>query len=135
VRLASRLVAFNGGSRDGAIRLLVHAFAPAPLERALIARVDLKRVGPAKGPTGWEAVAKIPRIGSGHGSLTAFRLNLKRFFFHRGKRKSFLSARCPDGELRVSAPRLEFRNEADVPGIAPRTIFTGGLLAPCEPKR
>lgn len=133
--LQSRLVAFNGGLRDGARRLLVHAFAPAPLKRTLIARVDLKRVGPAGGPTGWGAMAKIPRIGDGYGSLTAFRLNLKRFFFHRRERRSFLSARCPDGAFSVSAPKLEFRNEANIPGMARRTVFKGDLTVPCKPKR
>lgn len=135
VELKSRLVAFNGGLRDGAIRVFVHAFAPPPLERSLVARVDVRRPRGASGPSGWKALAKIPRIADGYGSLTAFRLNLGRFFYHRRERKSFLSARCPDGRFKLTTPRLVFKNEANLPGVAPRTILKGGEVVPCTPKR
>lgn len=133
--LESRLIAFNGGFKDGAIRIFVHAFAPAPLAQPLVARVDLRQVNHADGSTGWKALVKIPKIGNGYGSLTVFQLDLKRFFFHRGGRKSFLSARCPDGRFRLSASRLEFRNEIETPRFASRIVFRGDLRVPCQPKR
>jgi hypothetical protein len=134
VGLESRLVAFNGGLRHGAIRLFVHAYAPPPLKQTLVARVDLRRDG-AAAPGAWKVLAQIPKIGDGYGSLTVFELDLKRFFFHGGERKSFLSARCPDGEFLVSTPKIVFRNEANIPGRAAQTVLKGGLAVPCKPKR
>jgi hypothetical protein len=131
--LESRLVAVNGGLRDGAIRLLVHAFAPSPLAQTLVARVDLRK--DAAAPGAWKALVRIPRIGNGYGALSAFSLNFKRFFSLHGKRRSFLSARCPEGEFRVWTPKIVFKNEARIPGRAAQTILKGGMGVPCTPKR
>lgn len=124
---SSRITAFNGGMRGGGGRLLVHAFNSVPVPAAIVATVDLK-----PWMQGWRAVVKVPRIVGGAGSLTSFRLNLKRFFRYRGERRSFLSARCPDGRFKVSIPKIRFENETNAPGIAPRTILRGGLLVPCK---
>jgi hypothetical protein len=134
VKLATRLVAFNGGVRDGAIRVFVHAFAPSPLGRALVARVEVRRRGAVSGPRGWETLMKIPKIGTGYGSLTGFRLSLERRFLYRGERRSFPSARCPDGVFRIMTPKLLFKNEARIPGVAAQTVLKGSLAVPCTPK-
>lgn len=94
-----------------------------------VSTVKLRRSG-----SGWKAVVQIPKIRGGSGSITAFRLNLRRSFFHRGQRKSFLSARCPDGKFVVMTPKLLFKNEARIPGVAAQTVLKGSLAVPCKPK-
>jgi hypothetical protein len=133
--LAVRLFVFNGGLRAGVMRFFIHAFVPRPLKQALVAPVMVEKKRVRKGSVGWRAVVKVPRIAKGYGALTDFRLRLKRLFFRRGERMSFLSARCPDGEFRLQLPKLLFRNEAKLPGVPPRTILRGGLRVPCKAKR
>lgn len=127
------LTVFNGGVKEGITTLLVHSFAPAPLATPLIATVKLseERVG----RFGTKGVVRIPQIAAGEGSLLDFRLRVKRPFGYGGKRRSFATARCPDGGLEAAFSRILFRNEAKAPGVAAQTVFKGRIAAPCTPRR
>jgi hypothetical protein len=128
--LSSRVVVFNNGVRDGAT--LLHAAAEAGVgdPRLLSARIEVRRKG-----FGWTAQVRTPAIADGSGAITNFSLNLHRDFTYRGRPRSLFSARCPDGKFKLSMPKLVFRNEANVPGVAPRTILKGSLQVPCRPRR
>lgn len=130
---SSKVTLFNGGVRDGAIVLFALTEIKVPKPRTLAARIEVKRI--ERGRYGWQANVKVPVIAGGRGSLADLSLRLRRRFFSRGTRKSFLSARCRDGTLRIRAPKILFRNEADKPGVAPRTVFKGNLVVPCQPKQ
>lgn len=127
--LASRVVLLNKGVRNGLIVLNAHAEIRLPVPRLLSARIEVRRSN-----RGWTARVTIPVIAGGFGAITHFALNVGREFIHRGKRRSLLSARCPDGKLTVSAKKLVFRNEANLPGAAAQTVLKGNLLVPCKPK-
>lgn len=132
VTVESEVTVLNAGRRDGTMRFFVHGTVPAQ-PRAVVARVEVrKRPG---GDFGWQALVRLPRIANGLGSLVDISLRLKRFFFIRGERKSFLSARCPDGVFKLSLTKLLFRNEARVPGVGAQTVLKGGLAVPCRPRR
>lgn len=130
IRVDSPVTIFNGGGNGRSGRLLVHFHVTVPVPATIVAAVAVR---PWR--KGWRAVVKVPRIVGGAGSLLAFRLNLRRIFFHRGKRRSFLSARCPDGRFKVSMPKAVFRNETSAPGVAAQTILRGGIAVPCKAKR
>jgi hypothetical protein len=133
IQVSSRLTAFNGGVRGRAKTLFVVGAIRIPVPQLVVTRVELRRWRNENG-LGWQASVQIPVIADGSGSLTAFRLNLKRFFFYRGQRKSLLSARCPDGRFEMLAPKIVLKNEAKVPGVAAQTVLKGGLLIPCTPQ-
>jgi hypothetical protein len=126
IRMHTELTAFNLGIGSRSLAVVGAIGHPAPA--LIVAVVKLRRLG-----RGWRAIVRIPRIAGGAGSLVSFRINLKRFFFYRGERKSFLSARCPDGVFKLSLPKLLFRNEARIPGVAAQTVLKGGLAVPCGP--
>lgn len=125
----SRLTVFNGGRRGRSTMLFVHGYAQLPRPKAVVARIEVERIA-----RGLHSVIDVPAIADGYGSLTEISLKLRRSFFHRGQRKSFLSARCPDGKFIVKAPKTLFRNEARVPGVAAQTVLRGSLAAPCRPQ-
>lgn len=127
---SSRVVVFNGGLRDGTIVFYALTETKVPVPSLLNARIEVRRKG-----SGWIAVAKTPVIAGGSGAITRFALNLGRKFTYSGKRRSLLSARCSDGKFKFSVPKLLFRNEANIPSAAPRTILQGNLIVPCKPKR
>lgn len=128
ITLASEITLINGGERAGETTLLAHAFIPIPVPRSIVVAVKINRK-----VSGLTATAKIPRMTDGYGSLTEVSLRLGREFVYRGKRKSFLSARCPDGVFKAGTPLLLFRNEAHIPGVAAQTALKGGLAVPCRP--
>jgi hypothetical protein len=89
------IVLFNGGVQGRATNLYIHAYVAVPAPTAVVARVKLSPID--RGHYGMHAVATVPRIAGGAGSVTRFRLKVDRKFTHRGKRQSYLTASCPTG--------------------------------------
>lgn len=91
------LVLFNGGVRGGKTKMYIHAYVNVPAPTAIVTPVKIKRV--RKGRFGTRAIARIPVIAGGSGSLTHFNMKIKRTFRHRGRRQSYLLARCANGRF------------------------------------
>jgi hypothetical protein len=128
----SPLKVFNGGTKGGKTRLLIHTFITVPAPTAIVTDVTLKKV--RKGRFGLHGVARVPVIAGGSGSALDFSFKINRKYRFKGKKRSFLMARCPDGKFKVRTTRTVFRNEARVPGVAPQTVLKGGLITPCRPR-
>lgn len=109
-------------------RIAVAALTPAPL----IATVKLRKTHHV-GRYGLQAVAKIPPIADGSGSLLDFSLEVKRLFTYKDTQESYAMARCPDGHLNAEISTL-FKNEAKVPGVASQTLMMGTVTRRCTPK-
>lgn len=91
------LVLFNGGVKRGVTTMFIHAFVNVPVPTAIVTRVKIKRI--RKGRFGTRAIARIPVIAGGSGSVTRFNMKIERTFRHRGKRQSYLLARCASGRF------------------------------------
>lgn len=76
---------------------------------------------------------RLPPILEGDGSLLDFRFKVERRFMGKGEEHSYLAARCPNGDLQASVPKILFRNEARTPGVAATTVLKGLISAPCTP--
>lgn len=131
IRLRSPVVAYNGGLKAGVATFYVLAYITVPAPTLIVTRVEVRRTH--KGRYGLRAVVKLPVIAGGYGSLVDFKLKLRRFFSYKGSRRSFLTARCPRGELSVNASRLLFKNEAKTPGVPPTTLMRRTFILPCRP--
>jgi hypothetical protein len=92
---------FNGGVRGGVTTMFIHAYVNVPTPTAIVTKVKVKKI--RKGPYGTRAVAKIPKIAGGSGSLIRFNFSIHRTFKHKGKRQSYLLARCANGRFRAHA--------------------------------
>lgn len=115
IPVTSELLAFNGGFRGGVTTIYLHAYITVPTPAAIITPVKVKRV--KNGRFGLKSVAMIPKIAGGNGSVTFFKLQLK---------KGILSAKCPDG-------RLHARGSA-VFKTTPPTSLKGAVVRPCVGK-
>jgi hypothetical protein len=89
------ILLFNGGVHGGTTLLFIHTYVNVPAPTAVIATVKLTRVH--RGHYGTHAVAEIPRIAGGAGSVTKFKLTVGREFTYKGKQQSYLTASCPTG--------------------------------------
>jgi hypothetical protein len=122
------LSVFNGGTRGGETRLLVHAIA-APGQIA-VGSVTISEVQSSSRYT-HAATVRIPQIGEGRGSLASVDLSLGRRYSVASKSRSFLSARCTDGWLLALVPKILFRNEVPTPGVPATTVLKGRSATPC----
>lgn len=95
------LVLFNGGVRGGVTTMFIHAYVAVPTPTALITTVKIKKIH--KGPYGTRAVARIPVIAGGSGSVTSFKLTVHRLFKRAGRKQSYLLARCANGHFLAHA--------------------------------
>lgn len=126
-----RLLIFNGGVRQGVTTFFIHTYLEGPVPQALIATVRVKRV--RSGPYGLSAIATIPRIAGGRGSVTSLSLRLRRGImalcagrlgakataaFSDGTRLQVRLSHPCDQQARAQPPRLDF---AIAPSILPRS--------------
>ncbi len=125
----SPLTVFNGGEQGGKVKLLIHIFITVPAPTAVVTDVTITRKG-----SGLHSVAKVPVVAGGSGSGMDFNFNLGKTYSYKGKKVGYFEARCPDGVFKVSSPKVLFKNEAQVPGVAPTTVLKGGVAVPCTPK-
>jgi len=130
IKVTSPITVFNGGGNARRSKILIHTFITVPAPTAIVTQVAIKKKG-----SGVHAIAKIPVIAGGSGSVLDFRFKLGRTFRFRGHKRSWAMARCPDGVFKVKTPKTVFRNEARVPGVASQTVLHGGLAVPCKPGR
>lgn len=117
------IVLFNGGVHGGTTLVLIHTYVAVPAPTAVIATAKLTKIH--RGRYGTNAVARIPPIAGGAGSVTKFKLTIKRNFTYKGKQQSYLTASCPTGH---------YYTEGEV-GFADGTTLGITHVLPCSPTR
>jgi hypothetical protein len=113
------LVLFNGGEQHGVVTVLAHAYVNVPAPTAVVATAQVSRV--SKGALGLHVEVEVPRIAGGAGSTVAARFAMRRVYTYKGKRRSVISGRCPDG-------RILGRGTFD---YSDGTSLSGGLVRSC----
>ncbi len=129
IKVTSPITIFNGGGNAHKSKLLIHTYLTVPVPAAIVTQVTIQKRG-----TGVHAIAKVPVIAGGSGSVLDFRFKLGRTYRFRGHKMAYSSARCPDGVFRTKTPKTLFKNEAQIPGVGARTVLRGGLAVPCKPR-
>ena len=115
------IILFNGGVHGGTTLILIHTYVAVPAPTAVIATVKLTHID--RGHFGTNALAQIPRIAGGAGSVTKFKLTINRKFTYKGKRESYLTASCPTGH---------YYTEGEV-GFDDGTMLKITHVLPCTP--
>jgi hypothetical protein len=95
IDVPTQLQLFNGGEKGGKITWYAHAYFSNPISGAIVTTVTISKIH--KGPFGILAVAKIPQITGGSGSIISFNLAIKKSV----KGVNPISARCVGGKLKV----------------------------------
>jgi hypothetical protein len=114
------IVLFNGGVRGGTTTFYAHAYVAVPAPTAVIVTVKATKVN--DGPYGLHTVAKVPVIAGGAGAVKSFELTIHRLFTYKGRRESFLEARCEDGRFLA---QVEF-------ALRDGEKLAGGVTRKCE---
>src|ERR1700744_1644028 len=91
----SKILVFNGGEKGGKAIMYIHAYFANPISGAIVTTVTITKH--PHGRFGTLAVAKLPQIPGGSGSITKFNLEIKK----NVNGKNPISATCQDGKLKV----------------------------------
>jgi hypothetical protein len=138
------ILLFNGGVKGGTTTLYIHTYIEEPVVLALVTTVKIKKIH--KGRYGIRTIATIPQAAGGAGSVFSFRFKVKRIFKYRGKKVSYITARCPDGKFFAKVVKSVFKNEAEeeyppesaqtikIQGFPAVTNLHGNVIRPCTPK-
>jgi hypothetical protein len=130
ITVNSPITVFNGGTKGGKTTLFIHTFITVPVPAAVVTTVTVKKI--RKGRYGLRAVAKIPVVAGGSGSVIGFEINFVRKYTYKGKKMSYFSARCRDGRFNADVKSAIFINEAGGPRT--KTTLKGKVSRSCTPK-
>lgn len=95
----SKILVFNGGEKGGKTTMFIHAYFSQPVSGAIVTTVTIKKH--KHGRFGTLAIAKIPQITGGNGSITKFNLEIFKSVKVKGKSFNPVSSKCEDGKLKV----------------------------------
>ena len=95
INVNAKLLLFNGGEKGGKITWYAHAYFSDPISGAIVTTVTITKH--RHGRFGTLAVAKIPQITGGQGSIISFNLKIKK----KVAGVNPISAKCTDGKLKV----------------------------------
>jgi hypothetical protein len=120
IYVSSPITLFNGPKAHGDDTVLAHAYTTVPVATTFIVPVVIERIH--KGVYGYRTEAKIPKIAGGAGHPLSGSLKIGRKWTYRGKRHSYLNARCETGHLQA---RGEF-------SFKDGTVLKGTFFRPCR---
>jgi hypothetical protein len=116
------LIVFNGGVKGGKTQIYVHVYANVPAPTAFITPVTVTKIH--NGKYGTKVVGKIPTIAGGAGSTIKFEIKNHKIFKYKGKKQSYLLAKCATGQF--------FARGAGK--FAGGPTLKGNIIKPCTPK-
>jgi hypothetical protein len=95
IDVKSKILVFSGGEKGGKATMFVHAYFSNPISGAIVTTVTITKH--PHGRFGTLAVAKIPQITGGAGSIVKFNLEIKKNVGGINP----ISSKCTDGKLKV----------------------------------
>ena len=123
IKASSPLTIFNGPKKNGNPTVLAHAYLTVPIPTTFVVPVEIEKIN--KGIYGYRTKGRIPKIAGGAGVPISGWLKIDKKWTHKGKKLSYVNARCETGRLQA---RGEFT-------FKDGTYLSGTLLRPCTVRR
>jgi hypothetical protein len=99
INVNSPITLFNGPKKGGNPTVLAHAYTTYPVPVALIVPIVIEKIN--KGVYGYRTKAKLPKIAGGAGIPISGHLKINRKWTYKGKKHSYVNARCETGHLQA----------------------------------
>ncbi|OJU86325.1 MAG: hypothetical protein BGO11_03165 [Solirubrobacterales bacterium 70-9] len=117
------VTAFNGVPQGGKPVVLLHAYGTSPVQTTLVlvgvvSNYNKEGYGPRLDVT-------IPPIAGGSGAITDFKVTIKKSWTYKGKKMSFINAKCP------ASKKLKYRGAFT---YKDGTTIEATHTQPCTPK-
>ena len=113
---------FNGPRIGGDPTVFVHAYLTVPAPTTFVVPVRIEKI--SNGRYGYRVNAEIPKIAGGSGIPKSGEFNIGRTWTYKGKKHSYLNARCADGRLQAIG-QFKFKDGS---------LLKGAFVAPCQIK-
>lgn len=120
IPVSSPITIFNGPKKGGNDTVLAHFFTTVPVPTAFAVPIVIQKIN--RGVYGYRTEARIPPIAGGSGIPLEGHLRIGRRWTHKGKRLSYVNARCATGRLQA---RGEFK-------FKDGTVLSGTIFKPCQ---
>lgn len=98
-KVSSPITLFNGPRKRGRPTVLAHAYTTVPVPTTFIVPIVIEKIN--KGVYGYRTEARIPRIAGGYGIPISGNLTVGKKWTFKGKRYSYVNARCATGTLQA----------------------------------
>ncbi|MGZ3302812.1 MAG: hypothetical protein ACXVBG_18125, partial [Isosphaeraceae bacterium] len=93
------VTAFNGVPQGGKPVVILHSYGTTPVQTTLILVGTVRNFN--KEGYGPRLDLEIPLIAGGVGALTEFQTTIDKKFTYKGKKRSYVSAKCTSGKLKA----------------------------------
>lgn len=113
IKVDSPITIFNGPRAHGNATVFAHFYTQVPVPTAFVVPVEIEEI--SKGAYGYRTEAKIPKIAGGNGIPLAGHIEVGREWNYKGKRHSYLEARCQTGHLQARG-HFKFDNGVELKG-------------------
>lgn len=123
IKVSSPLTLFNGPPKNGNPTVLAHAYLSAPVSTTFVVSIVIEKIH--QGAYGYRTEATIPEIAGGAGIPISGSLKVGRKWTYRGRRHSYVNARCENGRLQAHG----------IFTFADGTIASGTFLRPCSVRK
>jgi len=123
IPISSPITIFNGPRKGGDPTVFAHAYTTVPVSTTFVVPVRIETI--SNGRYGYRVKATIPKIAGGAGVPIAGSLRVGRKWTYKGRKHSYVNARCADGRLQARG-RFGFKDG---------TLLEGTILRPCQVRR
>jgi hypothetical protein len=120
IPVSSPITIFNGPRIGGDPSVLAHFYTTVPVPTAYVIPVRIETIH--NGRYGYRVKATIPKIAGGYGIPIAGSLRVGRRWTYKGRKHSYVSARCDGGRLQAQG---EFTFDDG-------TRLSGSFVKPCQ---
>jgi hypothetical protein len=117
------VTAFNGVPQGGKPVVLLHAYGTSPVQTTLVLVGTVSNLG--KEGYGPRLDVIVPPLAGGVGVITDFKVKIQRSWTYKGKKMSFVSAKCP------ASKKLKYRGAFT---YKDGTTIEAGTTQTCTPK-
>jgi hypothetical protein len=116
----SPITLFNGPKINGDPSVYAHAHLTVPAPTTFIVPIRIESI--SNGRYGYRVTAKIPKIAGGYGIPLSGSITVGRKWTFKGKKHSYINARCADGRLQALG-NFSFKDG---------TKMQGTFVRPCQ---
>ncbi len=120
IKVGSPITLFNGPKKGSNNTVFAHFYTTVPTSVAFVIPIVIQKIN--NGIYGYRTEARIPPIAGGNGIPLSGWLKIGRKWTYKGKRYSYINARCENGRLQA---RGEFTFDDG-------TFLIGTFLRPCQ---
>jgi len=125
IKVGSPITLFNGPKKGGNDTIIAHAHLDYPGPATFIVPIVIEKIH--RGVYGYRVVVKIPKIAGGYGHPVSGSAKVGRKWTFKGKKHSYISARCQTGRFYVKG-QFKFKDEA-------KTNITANFILPCKVRK